>query len=123
MAHLANRYGGEAPVVIDLVRHDPSLGSPIIDGLPYLAAEVVHAVRYEMATTLDDVLSRRTRARLQLRDASADAAGAVADLMGAELGWDTDHRDAEVASYLASVAAERASGALPVTSTSPGSGS
>jgi len=109
--------------VIDLVRHDPSLGSPIIDGLPYLAAEVVHAVRYEMATTLDDVLSRRTRARLQLRDASADAAGAVADLMGAELGWDTDHRDAEVASYLASVAAERASGALPVTSTSPGSGS
>ena len=123
MAHLANRYGGEAPVVIDLVRHDPSLGSPIIDGLPYLAAEVVHAVRHEMATTLDDVLSRRTRARLQLRDASADAAGAVADLMGAELGWDTDHRDAEVASYLASVAAERASGALPVTSTSPGSGS
>jgi glycerol-3-phosphate dehydrogenase len=123
MAHLANRYGGEAPVVIDLVRHDPSLGSPIIDGLPYLAAEVVHAVRNEMATTLDDVLSRRTRARLQLRDASADAAGAVADLMGAELGWDTDHRDAEVASYLASVAAERASGALPVTSTSPGSGS
>ena len=123
MAHLANRYGGEAPVVIDLVRHDPSLGSPIIDGLPYLAAEVVHAVRHEMATTLDDVLSRRTRARLQLRDASADAAGAVADLMGAELGWDMDHRDAEVASYLASVAAERASGALPVTSTSPGSGS
>ncbi len=123
MAHLANRYGGEAPVVIDLVRHDPSLSVPIIDGLPYLAAEVVHAVRYEMATTLDDVLSRRTRARLQLRDASADAAGAVADLMGAELGWDTDHRDAEVASYLASVAAERASGALPVTSTSPGSGS
>ena len=123
MAHLANRYGGEAPVVIDLVRHDPSLGVPIIDGLPYLAAEVVHAVRHEMATTLDDVLSRRTRARLQLRDASADAAGAVADLMGAELGWDMDHRDAEVASYLASVAAERASGALPVTSTSPGSGS
>ena len=123
MAHLANRYGGEAPVVIDLVRHDPSLGSPIIDGLPYLAAEVVHAVRHEMATTVDDVLSRRTRARLQLRDASADAAGAVADLMGAELGWDSDHRNAEVASYLASVAAERASGALPVTSTSPGSGS
>ena len=123
MTHLANRYGGEAPVVIDLVRHDPSLSVPIIDGLPYLAAEVVHAVRHEMATTLDDVLSRRTRARLQLRDASADAAGAVADLMGAELGWDTDHRDAEVASYLASVAAERASGALPVTSTSSDSGS
>jgi glycerol-3-phosphate dehydrogenase len=123
MTHLANRYGGEASLVIDLIREDPSLADPVIEGLPYLAAEVVHAVHHEMATTLDDVLSRRTRARLQLRDASADAAGAVADLMSAELGWDTDHRDAEVASYLASVAAERASGALPVTSTSSDSGS
>jgi glycerol-3-phosphate dehydrogenase len=69
-----------------------------------------------MATTIDDVLSRRTRARLQLRDASADAARVVADLMAAELGWNTDHRDAEVASYVASVAAERSSAGLTVTS-------
>ena len=35
-------------------------------------AEVVYAVRAEMARTVDDVLSRRTRARLLARDASAD---------------------------------------------------
>jgi glycerol-3-phosphate dehydrogenase len=116
MVHLANRYGGEAGAVTDLIHHDPSLAEPVVDGLPYLAAEVVYAVRHEMATTIDDVLSRRTRARLQLRDASADAALVVADLMAAELGWNTDHRDAEVASYVASVAAERSSAGLTVTS-------
>ena len=40
-------------------------------GLPYLRAEAVYAVRHEMARTVDDVLSRRTRARLLGRDASA----------------------------------------------------
>ena len=40
-------------------------------GLPYLRAEAVYAVRYEMATTLDDVLLRRTRAHLFDRPATA----------------------------------------------------
>lgn len=123
VTHLADRFGGEAGQVLDLIASDPGLGSPIIPGLPYLAAEVVHAVRHEMAVTVDDVLSRRTRARLQLRDASAEAAGAVAELMAAELGWDAAHRDAEVSSYLASVSAERTSADLPVTALTPGSGS
>ena len=49
-------------------------------GLPYLRAEAVHAVRHEMATTLDDVLARRTRAHLFDRAASLAAAPAVAAL-------------------------------------------
>ena len=40
---------------------DAGLARPLIDGLPYLRAEVVFAARYEMAQTVDDVLSRRTR--------------------------------------------------------------
>ena len=56
-------------------------------GLPYLRAEAVYAARHEMATTVDDVLARRTRARLQARDASAAAAADVAALLAAELGW------------------------------------
>ena len=43
---------------------DPALGEPLVPGLPYLKAEAVYAARHEMARTLDDVLSRRTRARL-----------------------------------------------------------
>ncbi|MGH9048787.1 MAG: FAD-dependent oxidoreductase, partial [Acidimicrobiia bacterium] len=71
--HLAGRFGTEANAVQELIDTDPGLGDPLVPGLPYLRAEAVFAVRHEMATTLDDVLSRRTRARLLARDASARA--------------------------------------------------
>ncbi len=47
-----------------------------------------------MARTVDDVLSRRTRARLLARDDSAAAAAAVAALIGPQLGWDAAERAA-----------------------------
>ena len=106
--HLASRFGGEARVVEALVERDPSLGGPIIDGLPYLRAEVVYAARHEMAQSVDDVLSRRTRARLQARDASADAADDVAELLRDELGWDDDEVKAQVEHYRSLIDAERA---------------
>ena len=70
-------------------------------GLPYSKAEVVYAVRSEMARTVDDVLSRRTRARLLARDASAAAAPEVAALMAAELGWGDAERERQVERYRA----------------------
>ena len=94
--HLADRYGGEAAEVQALIDADPSLGEPLVPGLPYLRAEAVHAARHEMATTVDDVLARRTRARLQARDASAAAAPAVAALMAAELGWSAEETERQV---------------------------
>jgi glycerol-3-phosphate dehydrogenase len=106
-AHLVGRYGTEAAVVEALVDDDPRLGEPLVPGLPYLRAEAVHAVRHEMARTLDDVLARRTRARLLARDASAAAADDVADLLAVDLGWSPAERDAQVAAYRASVASER----------------
>jgi len=115
MAHLAGRYGAEATAVAALVTENPSWGDPLVEGLPYLRAEAVWAARAEMATSVDDVLSRRTRARLQLRDASAAAAPVVADLLGDELGWDADRRAAEVADYCESIDLERSEGALPPT--------
>ena len=87
-AHLADRYGGEAAAVLALLDEDPTLGEPLVAGLPYLRAEAVHAVRDEMATTLDDVLSRRTRAHLFDRDASLAAAESTARLIAPELDWD-----------------------------------
>ena len=63
------------------------------------AAVLAAAVRHEMATTLDDVLARRTRAHLFDRAASLSAAPAVAGLIGAELGWDADEIARQVAEY------------------------
>ena len=66
------------------------------------------AARHEMARTLDDVLSRRTRARAARRDASVDAAPGVAALIAPELGWSDEDREREVCSYRQAIAAERA---------------
>ena len=57
-----------------------------MQGLPHTEAEVLYAVRHEMAASVDDVLSRRLRARLMARDASAHAAQRVGDILADELG-------------------------------------
>ena len=105
--HLTSRYGSDAAALIAMVLEDRRLGDPLVPGLPYIRAEAVYAVRWEMAQTVDDVLSRRTRARLLARDASAGAAPDVAALMGDELGWSPEKRQQQVEQYTASVAAER----------------
>ena len=79
--HLADRYGGEARALFGLIQGDPTLAEALVPGLPYLKAEAIFAVRHEMAGSVDDVLSRRTRARLYGRDDSAAVARAVADLI------------------------------------------
>jgi glycerol-3-phosphate dehydrogenase len=114
-AHLADRYGDEASEVLALVASDPDLGQPLVPGLPYLRAEAVHAVRHEMAWSVDDVLSRRTRARLQARDASAAVAADVAALLAPELGWSKAEAARQAKAYVALIDAERAAPALPVT--------
>ncbi|WP_353805301.1 glycerol-3-phosphate dehydrogenase C-terminal domain-containing protein, partial [Acinetobacter baumannii] len=83
-AHLGERYGTEARFVGDLADATPSLLAPIVEGLPYSEAEVLYAVRHEFARSVDDVLSRRTRARLMARDASARAAPRVGAILQAE---------------------------------------
>lgn len=112
---LGDRYGGEARALMAQIQADPSLAEPIVEGLPYTRAEALFAVRHEMAGSVDDVLSRRTRARLFSRDASADAADAVAELIAEELGWSAEQARESAASYRDDVARERAAAELPET--------
>jgi glycerol-3-phosphate dehydrogenase len=64
------------------------------------AGEVIWAVRYEMARTVEDFLSRRTRALLLDARKSMEMAPAVAALMAEALGRDDSWRDAQVEAYL-----------------------
>ena len=111
--HLGERYGGETGVLTAMVATDPALGEPLVPGLPYLRAEALYAVRYEMATTLDDVLARRTRARLRDGLATAAAAADVAALVAPELGWSPADEAAQVRAYVAAAERERAVPGLP----------
>jgi glycerol-3-phosphate dehydrogenase len=93
-------YGADAPAIQDLMRETPSLSAPLHPALPYCGAEVVWAVRHEMARTVEDVLARRTRA-LFLNAGAADVmAPGVARLMARELGWDESRQSAETAAFV-----------------------
>ena len=105
---LKERFGSDARAILELIAHDPSLAEPLIDGLPYRAAEAIQAVREEMAMTLEDVLSRRTRALLLDRRATRLGARRVAELIAPELGWDSARIDAEVAAFADVCAREEA---------------
>jgi glycerol-3-phosphate dehydrogenase len=115
LAHLVGRYGSEARTVIAMIEADPDLARPLVPGLPYLRAEAVYAVRYEMATGVDDVLSRRTRALLLGRDASAAAALDVANLIAPELGWSPARTIADVDAFRSRAAHAREAAGLPET--------
>ncbi|MGD8703747.1 MAG: glycerol-3-phosphate dehydrogenase/oxidase, partial [Desulfosarcina sp.] len=79
-------YGSDAVYLRNLIDADPEMGEKLHPKLPYLKAEVVWAVRSEMALTLDDVLARRTRSLILDTSASMAVASDTAQLMATELG-------------------------------------
>ena len=97
--HLQRRYGGETMAVLGLSIDRPELRARLVDGLAHLEAEVVYAARFEMATCVDDVLSRRTRALLLDARSAAAAAVRTAELLADELGWDSARVREECAAF------------------------
>ncbi len=91
-------YGSDAPALQALAHADHSLAEQLHPALPYIAAQVVWAVRYEYARTLDDVLSRRLRATFLDVRAAIAMAPRVATLMAQELGvppdWEREQLEA-----------------------------
>jgi len=81
-------YGSDAPAIRQLVDSDATLGETLDNELPYIAAEVVWAVREEMARTVEDVLARRTRALFLNSRAALRMALRVAAILAKELGQD-----------------------------------
>lgn len=106
-AHLGERFGMESMHVSNILAENPSLYAPIVKGLPYLEAEVVHAARHEMARTVDDILSRRTRAHIYSRDAASAAAPRVGELLAQELGYNQTMVDEQVKAYQRESAKEK----------------
>ena len=105
---LAFRYGHFARRVLRLAAGRPELAAPVADGTPDLLAEALVAARFEQARSVADVLMRRTRLALvaapQLRTAATVMP--VAEVLGAELGWDERRVAAEAEAWVAEAAAE-----------------
>lgn len=101
--HLLDTYGGQAAWILAYAEENPLLAERIVPGLPYLMAEVVHAVRQEMAITLSDVLIRRTHVIYETPDGGLGRARTVAELMGSRLGWGELEIERQVSDYASEV--------------------
>lgn len=93
------QYGSDANGIRDLLDEDDSYADLLHPRLPYQVAEVVWHARKEMARTVEDVLSRRTRALLLDARASIEAAPKVASILAQELGRDSTWENRQVEAY------------------------
>ncbi len=94
-----SRYGSDAVSVEALQAEGEAMRRRLDAALPFSAAEVVYAVREEMARTVEDVLSRRTRALLLDARAAERAAGLVAEVMAGEMGYDAGWAERQVREF------------------------
>jgi glycerol-3-phosphate dehydrogenase len=98
-AEVERLYGSDGVALRALQAENPAWGELLHPDLPYRAAQVIWAVRHEMARTVEDVLSRRTRLLLLDARASMEIAPKVARWMAKELGWDEQWETEQVNAY------------------------
>jgi glycerol-3-phosphate dehydrogenase len=87
-------YGSDAGAIRGLGRPER-----LHAALPYTEAEVIWAVREEMARTVEDVLARRTRALFLNARAAWEMAPRVATLIAREMERGVDWKDHEVEAF------------------------
>ena len=101
--HLSAKFGTAAGNILDLVKVDASLGERIISEHPMIRAEVVYAVREELAATIEDVLARRVGVQFYSWRSAREAAPVVGAILGAELGWTDDQIQSAVNAYVSHI--------------------
>src|SRR5580692_9108970 len=92
-------YGSDADAIRDIASRDTKLSTPLHPSLPYIGAEVVWAARQEMARSVEDVLSRRTRALFLDAQAAHEMALPVARIMAEELHYGEDWISRQVSEF------------------------
>jgi len=92
-------YGTDRDAVLQLINENTEWGKLLHPALEYTQAEVIWAVRHEMARTVEDVLARRVRALFLDARAAIEMAPMVAQLMAGELKQDDIWIEKQVAVF------------------------
>ena len=92
-------YGSAWHGIWSLTQADPALGAVVEPGLPYLHAELLHAITHEQAATLGDLLIRRVPVAFETRDHGRSTARRIAYVVGRWLRWSAEDVDDAVAAY------------------------
>lgn len=96
LARLVSHHGDRAGALLEAFRDEPASFHPIAAGAAATRAEILHAVRSEMALSLRDVVMRRTDLGTAGHPGD-EALAAAAVVMAAELGWSPERTEAEIA--------------------------
>ena len=100
LQHLLHTYGSAYGDVTRYIEGDRCWGETVAADTPVTRAEIVHAVRAEMAQKLSDVICRRT----ELGSAGPphpDATRVCAEIMSRELGWTRQRTGREIDEFYA----------------------
>jgi len=111
---LYHRFGAATPTLLESIGDNHELGKAPIAGQPYVGAEFVYSAREEMATSLIDLLTRRTRAHLHDARATLAAAPTIARLVAPTLSWDEEQMNEQISAYEFLVRSEFAAAGLVV---------
>lgn len=98
LEELVRSYGSGYVDVLDLVREEPRLGGRIAPDRPFILAQVHHAVRHEMATSVADVALRRTDAG-NLGDRDGQIGRVVLEEVAPLLGLSEEAKARQLAEY------------------------
>lgn len=93
-------YGSDKIAIEELIAQSPELSARLHPDLPFTKAEVVWAVRYELARTVEDVLARRVRALFLNADAAIDMAPEVAEILKNELGQTNEWKNHQITQFV-----------------------
>jgi glycerol-3-phosphate dehydrogenase len=93
-------YGADLLKLQELSQEDPTLDQLLHPAMPYKLREIVWAARYEMARTVEDVLSRRTHALFLHARAAIEATPVVARVLAKELKRSASWMEADLAAFL-----------------------
>ncbi|HXW53212.1 MAG TPA: FAD-dependent oxidoreductase, partial [Myxococcota bacterium] len=92
--HLAKSYGDRVDAVIDV--DNKSKRERLIDGFPYIEAEVIYGITHEHALHSTDVIGRRMRLAFLDNRAARLALPKVVSLMAKQLKWDKNRMHEEM---------------------------
>jgi glycerol-3-phosphate dehydrogenase len=101
--HLAQKFGTDSPKVLELAEKEPELLLPLSAGGAPIRAEAVHAIREEMAQSIEDILLRRIGVQFHGWKEAAEAAPLAGRLLAREFGWSDAQTREAVAAYLGSI--------------------
>jgi len=95
LKHLIENHGNNYEEILKYINENPELASWVSLNPSVMAAEIIFAIREEMALKLSDVAFRRT-AMATAECPSHEILDYVADIMGKECGWDEKRKQSEI---------------------------